>query len=71
MYFREKSVTDYINLGSLRGLTRDLTSKLIETKILALHVQEADEVTAKQLRCEAGTTLYYIKRLRMVDSEPF
>ncbi|MGM0873853.1 MAG: GntR family transcriptional regulator [Bacillota bacterium] len=71
MFLREKSVTDYINLGSLRGLTKDLTSKIIETKILALHVLEADEVKAKQLRCEVGTKLYYIKRLRIIDKEPF
>jgi GntR family transcriptional regulator, transcriptional regulator of bglA len=71
MFLRDKSVTDYINLGSLRGLTKDLTSKIIETKILALDVVEADEVLAKQLRCEEGTKLYYIKRLRIVDKEPF
>jgi GntR family transcriptional regulator of bglA len=71
MFLREKSVTDYINLGSLRGLTKDLTSKIIETKILDLHVIEADEVISKQMRCEAGTKLYYIKRLRIVDKEPF
>lgn len=71
MFLREKSVTDYINLGSLRGLTKDLDSKKIETKILDLHVQDADEEIAKQLRCEVGTKLYYIKRLRMVDHEPF
>src|SRR3954447_20384950 len=40
MFLREKSETDTINLGSLRGLTKDLTSKNIETKILALHVLE-------------------------------
>ncbi|MFD6440171.1 GntR family transcriptional regulator [Peribacillus sp. NPDC060186] len=71
MFLREESVTDYINLGSLRGLTKDLTSKSIETKILALQVLEADEVKAKQMRCEVGTKLYYIKRLRIVDKEPF
>jgi GntR family transcriptional regulator of bglA len=71
MFLREKSETDTINLGSLRGLTKDLTSKTIETKILDLHVLEADEEKAKQLRCEVGTKLYYIKRLRIVDQEPF
>ncbi|MCP3763847.1 GntR family transcriptional regulator [Domibacillus sp. A3M-37] len=71
MFLREESVTDYINLGSLRGLTKDLTSKAIETKILSLHVIEADEEIAKKLRCEVGTNLYYIKRLRIVDKEPF
>ncbi|MEH7308693.1 GntR family transcriptional regulator [Neobacillus drentensis] len=71
MFLREKSETDYINLGSLRGLTKDLTAKNIETKILALDVIEADEVIAKPLRCEVGAKLYYIKRLRIVDNEPF
>lgn len=71
MFLREKSVTDYINLGSLRGLTKDLNSKIIETKILSLQVQTANEIIAKQMRCEVGTKLYYIKRLRVVDHEPF
>lgn len=71
MFLREQSVTDYINLGSLRGLTKDLNSKTIETKMLELHVLEADEVKAEQMRCEVGTKLYYIKRLRIVDHEPF
>ncbi|WNS77977.1 GntR family transcriptional regulator [Domibacillus sp. DTU_2020_1001157_1_SI_ALB_TIR_016] len=71
MFLREESGTDYINLGSLRGLTKDLASKTIETKIVALQVIEADEAKAQQLRCEAGTKLYYIKRLRVVDDEPF
>ncbi|MBK0009747.1 GntR family transcriptional regulator [Bacillus sp. S35] len=71
MFLREESVTDYINLGSLRGLTKDLKSKNVETKILSLNVVEADELTAKGLRCEPGTQLYYVKRLRIVDDEPF
>ncbi|MCR8928889.1 GntR family transcriptional regulator [Priestia megaterium] len=71
MFLREESVTDYINLGSLRGLTKDLKSKKVETKILSLHVVEADELTAKGLRCAPETKLYYVKRLRIVDEEPF
>ncbi|MFP7733321.1 GntR family transcriptional regulator [Priestia aryabhattai] len=71
MFLREESVTDYINLGSLRGLTKDLKSKKVETKILSLHVVEADELTAKGLRCAPETKLYYVKRLRIVDDEPF
>jgi GntR family transcriptional regulator of bglA len=71
MFLREESVTDYINLGSLRGLTEDLKSKKVETKVLSLHVVEADELTAKGLRCAPETKLYYVKRLRIVDDEPF
>ncbi|WP_090765780.1 GntR family transcriptional regulator [Bacillus sp. OK048] len=71
MFLREKSVKDYINLGSLRGLTKDLSSSFIETKILSLRMIEADEEKARQMSCEAGAKLYYVKRLRIVDQESF
>jgi GntR family transcriptional regulator, transcriptional regulator of bglA len=48
-----------------------LTSKTIDTKILDLRVIEADEDKAKQLSCENGSKLYFCKRLRVVDGEPF
>ncbi len=59
MFLRETSVTDYINLGSLRGLTKNLVSQNIETKVLELEVIDADEEIAKQMQCEAGTRLYF------------
>lgn len=71
MFLREHSVSDFINLGSLRGLTKDLISKTIETKILELQVIEADEEQSKKMRCEVGSKLYFCKRLRVVDGEPF
>ncbi|PKG22879.1 GntR family transcriptional regulator [Niallia nealsonii] len=71
MFLREQSVTDYINLGSLRGLTKDLAAKEIVTKILSVQVIEADEEKTKKLRCKVGAKIYYVKRLRIVDKEPF
>ncbi|MDZ4441234.1 GntR family transcriptional regulator [Bacillus cereus] len=71
MFLRETSVKDYINLGSLRGLTKNLVSQNIETKVLELEVIDADEEIAKQMQCEAGTRLYFLKRLRIVDAKPF
>lgn len=59
MFLRETSVTDYINLGSLRGLTKNLVSQNIETKVLELEVIDAAEEIAKQMQCEAGTRLYF------------
>ena len=59
MFLRETSVTDYINLGSLRGLTKNLVSQNIETKVLELEVIDADEEIAKRMQCEAGTRLYF------------
>ncbi|WP_459499949.1 GntR family transcriptional regulator [Bacillus sp. C1] len=71
MFLRETSVTDYINLGSLRGLTKNLVSQNVETKVLRLAVLEANEEIAKRMQCQVGTKLYFLKRLRIVDGKPF
>ncbi|PEI65761.1 GntR family transcriptional regulator [Bacillus wiedmannii] len=71
MFLRETSVTDYINLGSLRGLTKNLVSQNVETQVLELEVIDADEDIAKRMQCEAGTRIYFLKRLRIVDGKPF
>ncbi|MGG3871324.1 GntR family transcriptional regulator [Brevibacillus laterosporus] len=71
MFLREAPITDYINLASLRGLTKDLASQNIETKVVDLHVMEADETLAERMQCQAGTKLYFVKRLRIVDGKAF
>ncbi|PFD46216.1 GntR family transcriptional regulator [Bacillus cereus] len=71
MFLRETSVTDYINLGSLRGLTKNLVSQNIETKVLELEIIDANEEIAERMQCEVGTRLYFLKRLRIVDGKPF
>ncbi|MED0966021.1 GntR family transcriptional regulator [Bacillus paramycoides] len=71
MFLRETSVTDYINLGSLRGLTKNLVSQNIETKVLELEIIDANEEIAERMQCDVGTRLYFLKRLRIVDGKPF
>ncbi|KZD33063.1 GntR family transcriptional regulator [Bacillus cereus] len=71
MFLRETSVTDYINLGSLRGLTKSLVSQNIETKVLEIEVIEANEEIVERMQCEIGTRLYFLKRVRIVDGKPF
>lgn len=71
MFLRETPITDYINLGSLRGLTKNLVSQNIETKVLELHVIEANEALAERMQCQLRTKLYFVKRLRIVDGKSF
>ncbi|QWI69003.1 GntR family transcriptional regulator [Bacillus mycoides] len=71
MFLRETFVTDYINLGSLRGLTKNLVSQNIETKVLEIEVIEANEEIVERMQCEIGTRLYFLKRVRIVDGKPF
>lgn len=71
IFIRETTKDGCITLGTMKGLTGDFASKKITTKVLNLEIAEADEERANKLRCEIGTELYFVKRLRFLDSEPF
>ena len=62
---------DYVSLENLKGLTRDFPDKKIESKLINLMVINADEDLAKQMKCDVGTDIYFLERLRYVNEEPF
>lgn len=71
IFVREASLQDYLSLENLKGLTRDLPAKRIESHLISLNVIEANEELASKMKCEIGTPLYFMKRLRMVNDESF
>ena len=60
-----------MSLENLKGLTRDFPDKKIESKLINLMVINADEDLAKQMKCDVGTDIYFLERLRYVNEEPF
>ena len=71
IFIREASLQDYVSLENLKGLTRDFPDKKIESKLINLMVIIADEDLAKQMKCDVGTDIYFLERLRYVNEEPF
>ena len=71
IFIREASLQDYVSLENLKGLTRDFPDKKIESKLINLMVINADEDLAKQMKCDVGTDIYFLERLRYVNEEPF
>ena len=71
IFIREASLQDYVSLENLKGLTRDFHDKKIESKLINLMVINADEDLAKQMKCDVGTDIYFLERLRYVNEEPF
>lgn len=71
IFVRQTCKEGYINISNMRGLTKDLEDKKIETKILKFDVTKADEEMAEKMKCKVGTELYYVKRLRIVDGTAF
>ena len=71
IFIREASLQDYVSLENLKGLTRDFPDKKIESKLINLMDINADEDLAKQMKCDVGTDIYFLERLRYVNEEPF
>ena len=71
IFIREASLQDYVSLENLKGLTRDFPDKKIESKLINLMVINANEDLAKQMKCDVGTDIYFLERLRYVNEEPF
>lgn len=60
---------DLINLENFKGLSADYGSNRIETKLLEFKETQADASIAEIMRCDVGTPLYFINRLRVVDGK--
>lgn len=66
-FIRKISIDGAINLETFRGLTHDFKNSKIETHIIEFEEINADEDISEKLKCEVGSPLYYIKRLRIMD----
>ncbi|MGL4623358.1 MAG: GntR family transcriptional regulator [Culicoidibacterales bacterium] len=71
IFVRESALMDYVSLENVRGLTRDYPDKKVEAKMISLEIIEADAEIAQKMRCEVGTKVYYLKRLRTVNDQKF
>jgi len=60
-------------VGSLISFSDEMNSKGIvhDSRILEQKILFADENSAKKLRLDEGTPVYYLKRVRYVKNEPF
>ena len=58
-------------LGGLKGLTFNHPGSAIVTKLLELQQIPCDEEISQIMKCEIGTPLYFLKRLRMIDNKPY
>ncbi|OPJ55656.1 GntR family transcriptional regulator [Alkalithermobacter paradoxus] len=71
IFVREAAFKGYVNLERLKGLTTDFPTNKIETKIIDFKLTHADKDLAQKMRCEEGSSVYFVNRLRMVDGKPF
>ncbi len=70
MYIKEKR-DDCLVLSSTEGIFMGFPNRKVESKLLNLEIQAADEDLAKEFKCDIGTPIYKLTRLRYLDGQPF
>ncbi|OEH91537.1 GntR family transcriptional regulator [Bacillus solimangrovi] len=71
IFLREFSKPGCITMKNMVGLTREFPEDEMTSKLLEFDLIEADEQLAAQMKCKVKTKLYYVKRVRYLNDEPF
>ncbi|MBM7650408.1 GntR family transcriptional regulator of bglA [Bacillus ectoiniformans] len=71
VFIRTHHNKGYVNLEKLQGVTNDFSDRRVENKLLEFKQLTADENLAENMGCKVGTPIYFVKRLRYVDGNPF
>lgn len=71
MFLRKVPTEGCVNLENFHGLTAGFNNNRVEARVVEFKLIEADAELAEIMQCNLGTPLYYIERLRLVDSKKF
>ena len=71
IFVREAAFKNYVSLEELKGLTRDFPINKITSKVIKIEIRKSDEEISKKMKCQVGTNLYYIKRVRYKEDVPY
>jgi len=70
MFLRDVFQEGCVNLEVFRGMTDTFKNNRLETKVIAFDQIFANEEIAKSMRCDVGTPMFYLERVRIVDGIP-
>lgn len=70
IFLREFKMDGYIPLQCVNGLTKEFYNMNLFSKVISFYIVDADENIAEKFKCNLGTKMYYIKRVRYIDNEP-
>ena len=71
VFLRKGDSEGAINLENFHGLTTQFKNKSVTTKVISFELKKANAKLVSKLKCDPETLIYYIKRLRYVDGDPY
>lgn len=61
---------DIINLHTMYGLTKGFSGKrVVKTELVEFKVINSDDYLSKKLKCDIGTEIYFVNRIRYIDDK--
>lgn len=67
IYVRKNNFKNSISIIGTNGLTYDFPNSKFENEVVSINIIEADDILAKKMLCEVGTSVYYVIRIRIID----
>lgn len=71
VFLRDVSSPGCMMMKDIGGLDKTMKNYKSSKKLLSLSLMEADEELAGKMKCNLGTKIYSVKRLRYVNDVPF
>lgn len=70
-FVRKQKRSGYLNLTQANGLRNNLREMNLTTKMLDLQIIKPTPEVLENLNVEEDEDIYYVKRLRLIDEQPF
>ena len=71
VFLRDVANPDYMMMTDISGHDATMKNYNSSKKLLDLSIIEADEDLSNKMKCDIGTKIYYVKRVRYIDGNPF
>lgn len=71
VFVRDNLGPNMINLQNMNGLTNDFSDREIRTEVINFDLIQADKTLSEKMKCEIGTPIYFVNRLRYIDGKSY
>ncbi|WP_270568122.1 GntR family transcriptional regulator [Clostridium beijerinckii] len=70
IFLREFAKNGYAQIRDINGLSKQYSKEKFESKVAEFSLINADEKLSNKMKCDIGTKIYYVKRVRYLNGNP-
>lgn len=70
IFLREFTKNGCAQIRDINGLSKQYSNEKFESKVAEFSLINADEKLSNRMKCDIGTKIYYIKRVRYLNGDP-